>query len=238
MNTTLVILAIVLSQASRPLPEAAAIVAAKKAIVRQIDPALPRTTFEAWLRGVTGPQAVTRWEVNDCGEQTGNPDVDRGLDLPVCAQAQVTLSGNRELYLLLAVGTSGKGVTTGPPRFFSAHLTESGGPPQRIKSLAQVPAAIAGFERLYSAWHVESDAIRFSSNTYDYIGLPSYRKIVALGKAALPALEQKMAEDQGLDFMLAFAVVEICGWDRREFRGGSEQEFRDRVLRKLRAAHR
>ena len=98
-----------------------------------------------------------------------------------------------------------------------------------------VPAAIAGFERLYSAWHQEAEKIRFSSNTYEYIGLPSYRKIVAMGKPALPALEQKMAEDQGLDFMLAFAVVDICGWDRREFKGGSDQEVRDRVLRKLRA---
>jgi len=95
-------------------------------------------------------------------------------------------------------------------------------------------ATEAEFGRLYSAWHQECEAIRVSSNTYDYIGLPSYRKIVAMGKPALPYLEQKMAEDKGLDFMLAFAVVEICGWDRQEFRGGSDQEFRDRVLRKLR----
>ncbi len=93
---------------------------------------------------------------------------------------------------------------------------------------------VAEFERLYSAWHQECETIRFSSNTYDYIGLPGYRKIVAIGKPALPSLEQKVAQDNGLDFMLAFAVVEICGWDRQEFRGGSEQEFRDRVLRKLR----
>jgi hypothetical protein len=95
-------------------------------------------------------------------------------------------------------------------------------------------ATEAECERLYIAWHQEAEAIRYSSNTYDYIRLPSYRKIVAIGRAALPFLEQKMTEDKGLDFMLAFAVVEICGWDRREFRGGSEQEFRDRVLRKLR----
>jgi hypothetical protein len=95
-------------------------------------------------------------------------------------------------------------------------------------------ATEAKFRWLYSAWHQECETIRFSSNTYDYISLPSYRKIVAIGKPALPYLEQKMAEDKGLDFMLAFGVVEICGWDREGFRGGSEQEFRDRVLRKLR----
>ena len=101
-------------------------------------------------------------------------------------------------------------------------------PPPRDTGLAE-------FESLYAVWHQEAYAIRQSSNTYEYIGLPSYRKIIALGRAALPALEQKMAEDKGLDFMLAFAVVEICGWDREEFRGaGGEQGFRDRVLRKLR----
>ena len=89
-------------------------------------------------------------------------------------------------------------------------------------------------ERLYSAWHRECETIRFSSNTHDYIGLPSYRKIVALGKPALPFLERRMAEDRGLDFMLAYAVVEICGWDRQEFGGGSGQDFRYKVLKKLR----
>lgn len=89
-------------------------------------------------------------------------------------------------------------------------------------------------EQLYLAWHQESDRIGHSSNTYDYIALPSYRKIVAIGEPALPFLEQKMAEDKGSDFLLAFAVVEICGWDRQSLRGGSEQEFRDRVLQKLR----
>ena len=130
MNTALVILAIVFGQASGRLSDAAAIEAAKTAPVHQIDPALPRTTFETWLRGVVGPQAVTKWEVNDCGEQTGDPGRDRGRELPVCAQVQVSLSDNRELNLLLAVGTSLKSVPASPPRFFSGYLTESGGPPQ------------------------------------------------------------------------------------------------------------
>ena len=119
-----------------------AIDAAKKAIVRQIDPALPRTTFEAWLRGLVGPQAVTKWEVNDCGEQTGNPALDKDRDSPMCAQVQVFLDGKRELHLSHAVGTRRHGVTAAPPAFFSGHLTESGGPPRWIKSLAQVPAVI------------------------------------------------------------------------------------------------
>ena len=128
--------------AGDPSRDAAAIEAAKKAIVHQIDPALPRTTFESWLRGLAGAKAVTRWEVNDCGEQTGNPSLDKERDFPMCAQVQVSLGGNRELTLSLAVGTGRKGVTPEPPDFVSGYVTESGGPPTWIKSLAEVPAII------------------------------------------------------------------------------------------------
>ena len=140
----LLTLALASGQAPIPLPEAEAIEAAKKAMVREMDPALPRTTFAAWLRDVAGSQAATKWEVNDCGEQTGNPELNKGRDFPMCAQVQVSLGGNRDLYLLLAVGTFKKGVTPGPPDFSSGYLIESGGPPQPIKSLAQVPTVIRG----------------------------------------------------------------------------------------------
>ena len=52
------------------------------------------------------------------------------------------------------------------------HRTQSGVPPPRIKSLMQVPATIAGFERLYAAWHQEVEKIRFSSIT-DIMNLKS-----------------------------------------------------------------
>jgi hypothetical protein len=92
------------------------------------------------------------------------------------------------------------------------------------------------FERLYRTWHRQSDAIRYSSNTGDYIKLPAYRGIVDLGQAALPFLEKKLAQDRDADFMLARAVVEICGWDRQAFASDSEQAFRDKILRKLKGS--
>jgi hypothetical protein len=93
--------------------------------------------------------------------------------------------------------------------------------------------AAAKFERLYRTWHRESEAIQYSSNTGDYIRLPAYRRIVDLGRAAIPFLEKKLAQDRDADFMLAHAVVEICGWDRQAFASDSEQAFRDKILRKL-----
>src|ERR1700730_6830118 len=92
------------------------------------------------------------------------------------------------------------------------------------------------FERLYRTWHRQSDAIRYSSNTGDYIKLPAYRGIVDLGQAALPFLEKKLTQDRDADFMLARAVVEICGWDRQTFASDSEQGFRDKILRKLKGS--
>jgi hypothetical protein len=89
------------------------------------------------------------------------------------------------------------------------------------------------FDRLYRTWHRQSEAIRYSSNTNDYIALPAYRRIVDLGQAALPFLEKKLTQDCEADFMLAHAVVEICGWDRQAFASDSEQAFRDKILRKL-----
>jgi hypothetical protein len=97
-------------------------------------------------------------------------------------------------------------------------------------------AAAGKFERLYRTWHRQSDAIRYSSNTGDYIKLPAYRGIVDLGQTALPFLEKKLAQDRDADFMLAHAVVEICGWDRQAFASGSEQAFRDKILRKLKGS--
>lgn len=90
------------------------------------------------------------------------------------------------------------------------------------------------FVRLHAKWMQEAKAISHSSITGDYINLPGYRAIVALGGPALPLLEQKLADGKGLDFMLAYAVVEICQWDKTEFRGGlGEQDFAAKVLKKL-----
>jgi hypothetical protein len=84
------------------------------------------------------------------------------------------------------------------------------------------------------AWRREAKGVQFSSNTHDYIALPAYRRIIGLGRAALPFLEKKLSQDRGADFMLADAVVEICGWDRRALADDSAQGVRDKVLRQLR----
>ena len=97
-----------------PASDAKAIEAAKHTSVRQIENALPDEPFEKWLRGVIGPQAQIVWEVNDCGEQTGDPEADKGRDFPMCVSALVDLTTNRKLDVQLVVGTFKSGVKTGP----------------------------------------------------------------------------------------------------------------------------
>jgi hypothetical protein len=101
------------------------------------------------------------------------------------------------------------------------------------------PSTVSGgevgrkFAQFYRAWHRQSEAIQFSSNTRDYIALPAYRGIVGLGRPAVPLLAKTLVHDRDGDFMLAHAVMEICGWDSQGFDSNSEQALRDKVLRRL-----
>jgi hypothetical protein len=137
---TLGILAILVGQA--PQTQTAAIKAAKTSIVRDMDKTLPQVTFEAWLQGLVGAKAVMKWEVTDCGEQTGTP-ADRGRDFPMCAEVDVTLPGNRQLSLSLLVGSMARGLTVGPLMLFSGAVI---GPDRNqiawIKTLADVPKLV------------------------------------------------------------------------------------------------
>jgi hypothetical protein len=127
--------------ADRPA-DARTIERVKRAVVRDIDPALPPLRLEAWLADLAGPNVETKWEVNDCGEQTGNPELDRGRDFPMCVEAHLSLAQKRDLYLSLVVGTFTKGLTPGPPRFSYGCLTERGVPVKWLKTLHEAPGVL------------------------------------------------------------------------------------------------
>jgi hypothetical protein len=124
-------------------PDAVVIQAAKRSNVHDIDPKLPTMTFEVWLRSVAGTQPTMKWGVTDCGEQSGNPAVDRGRDLPMCAEVIVSLSETRELVLDVAMGTFAKGLTGGKPVLYVGAL-KTGDKLQWIKTLSEVPVVLVG----------------------------------------------------------------------------------------------
>jgi hypothetical protein len=143
---SVLILTILLSagvpQAATQARDAEAIAAAKNASVRRMDPSLPDKPLEKWLREVVGRQARITWEVNDCGEQTGNPEADKGRDFPMCAEAQVTLQRKRKLYVAFSVGTLKTGEHAGSVRFAYAVIEPPGGRSIPISKLSQLPEAI------------------------------------------------------------------------------------------------
>jgi hypothetical protein len=111
MQFLLLLVPVVLGAAHQAPGQAAAISAAKNAIVQAIEKTLPRATFEAWVQGLVGAQAELKWSTNDCGEQTGNPALDRDLDFPICAEVQVAVARDRQLSLSLMVGSTRRGLT-------------------------------------------------------------------------------------------------------------------------------
>jgi hypothetical protein len=121
--------------------DAKAISAAKNAIARDFHPALPRESIEAWLASLLGADRAIKWEVNDCGEQSGDPAVDRGRDFPMCVEARAPLSGARTLSLSFMVGTMKKGVT-GPPVYRFGFLIGPGDRLQDVGTLDQVASLI------------------------------------------------------------------------------------------------
>ena len=119
-----------------------AIEAAKHTSLRQIDTSLPDKSFEKWLGDLFGSQTKIIWEVNDCGEQSGNPSLDKDRDSPICAEAQVLLKDARKLYVYLPAGTFKTGIRTGPDSFFFAVIVNPDGSQHWIKGLAEIPDAI------------------------------------------------------------------------------------------------
>jgi hypothetical protein len=123
-----------------PAREATAISAARNAVAQDIEKALPRVTFEAWVQGLVGAQAALRWETNDCGEQTGNPALDKGRDFPVCVEVEAGVAGGRRISLSLMVGSTSRGLTVGPPMFHHGSISGPEGAEMiSIEKLADAP---------------------------------------------------------------------------------------------------
>jgi hypothetical protein len=114
-----------------------AIARAKNVLVSTFDKSLPKVTLEYFLTSESDGGKI-EWEVNDCGEQTGNPAIDRGRDLPLCVQATVSGRNHGLAVVMVAVGTFRKGVTGTPELFFVTVADESG--QERSIKLFDLPA--------------------------------------------------------------------------------------------------
>jgi hypothetical protein len=121
--------------------DAALIEAVRSTVAREFDPQLPPTSLNEWLEGTVGSQDRMHWEVNDCGEQTGNPALDRGRDFPKCVQLRAELEGGRALILLLSAGSQRRQPAASPGYRFGVLTLPRGGQLQ-IRRLSDLPSAI------------------------------------------------------------------------------------------------
>lgn len=121
--------------------DAALIEAVRSTVAREVDPLLSSVSFEGWIDSLLGPQARMQWEVNDCGEQSGNPALDRGRDFPKCVQLRVELTGNRVLILLLSAGSQQKR-PAGPPSYHFGVLIQRDGRQLEVRRLADLASAV------------------------------------------------------------------------------------------------
>ena len=118
--------------------DAALIARVKNVPVAKLDAALPALPFEQWLVVEAGKDASFRWEVNDCGEQTGapgqNPD-----EIPTCVEADASLKDGREIVIMIGVEKSSHG-NAGMSVDFAQLVTTR----ERItiKQLSDFPAAL------------------------------------------------------------------------------------------------
>ncbi len=95
--------------------EQAALQRAKSALVSSLDSSLPKVSLEFFLNYESGGADI-RWEVNDCGEQTGNPATDRGSDSRMCVEADFA-KDQTDVTVTVSVGTFKKGPSGAPALF-------------------------------------------------------------------------------------------------------------------------
>ena len=129
------------SSTQAQITEAEAVAFAKRLSPSAIDSALPAGHFADWLASIVGDSATVEWELNDCGEQTGDPAIDSLRDIPACVGVYVLFPDNRKLGIMIAVGTSNKGLA-GPPVVYDLYL-ESDGKAQTVRRLRDLPNVLS-----------------------------------------------------------------------------------------------
>lgn len=120
--------------------EQSTIADAKKILVSRIDARLPKVTLEFFLN-YESEGAPIHWEVNDCGEQAGNPSsAGQGRNFPKCVEADFDVH-HRSVSVVVAVGTSNReGQHT--PGFFSGTITDPNGTSHSFERLGDLPAQL------------------------------------------------------------------------------------------------
>jgi hypothetical protein len=85
---------------------------AKSLTAKDYDNALPSIPIEKWLRSTLQKDILIEWgtDITDCGERTGNPEIDKIRDVPLCAEVKLKKDNTVIGYLLFFIGTENEGM--------------------------------------------------------------------------------------------------------------------------------
>ena len=90
------------------------------------DSSLPNLPVDQWLVSQLPKGMIAVWGdyITDCGEQTGDPAVDRQRDMPLCAEVELKQDGKVVGHFLLSIGSERKGVARVYAGFFSGYVQQ------------------------------------------------------------------------------------------------------------------
>jgi hypothetical protein len=108
---------------------------AQRLLVSKLDGSLPKVTLDFFLR-YEAAGAEVRWEVNDCGEQTGDAATDRDRDIPTCVEADFD-ADQGSVTVMIAVGSVKQGLSK-TASVFSAAVTDSNGQVHSLRRLGDL----------------------------------------------------------------------------------------------------
>jgi hypothetical protein len=99
---------------------------AKTLPAKEFDKSLPAIPTDQWLSSSLPPGIAAVWgsHVTDCGEQTGDPEIDKERDMPLCAEIELKKKGNVVGYLLLFIGTKRKGKMKETSRLYYGYIRQ------------------------------------------------------------------------------------------------------------------
>lgn len=112
---------------SSPAQESDSLVIAliQKMSVLQIDSTLGNEPFIDWLKKLAGEKTTLTWEIDDCGEQTGVPAIDKERDIPTCVAVYGILPDGRKFGIAIITGTVQKGPLE-TPALYDAYIQDHG----------------------------------------------------------------------------------------------------------------
>lgn len=120
--------------------EKAAIRRAKNLIVSSFDRSLPNVSLEFFLTYEGGGAPIKWEEVNDCGDQIGNPALDQEHGSPMCVEADFEFEGRKAVTVLVAAGTFERGPSA-VPALIRVTITESG-TSRPVRHLSDLPVEL------------------------------------------------------------------------------------------------